>query len=104
MNEQVIEAMRAIVANDRDGIQCEACGARGGLRLASEIGCLEAYLATLDAPKGETKFPMRDFVCAQPVRGAGDDAFLVTLSCGHRLATRKKEVRYPCRECGPLPT
>ena len=41
--------------------------------------------------------PSRDIMHAVEMEGTG--AFLVTLSCGHRLATRKKELRYLCREC-----
>ena len=39
----------------------------------------------------------RNVVFAEPVGGTG--GYLVTLDCGHKLATRKRELSYDCREC-----
>lgn len=39
----------------------------------------------------------RNVVFAEPVGGTG--GYLVTLDCGHKLATRKQQISYDCREC-----
>lgn len=42
-------------------------------------------------------FPTRGILYAEMVEGT--DGFLVTLSCGHKKATRTKASSYECREC-----
>jgi len=41
---------------------------------------------------------MPDVVHVEDVRGGG---FLVSLDCGHKLATRVRALSYPCRVCRP---
>lgn len=43
----------------------------------------------------------RTAVMAEDVAGTG--GWLVTLMCGHKIATRKQAVSYECRECAPAP-
>lgn len=52
--------------------------------------------------------PLRDIVFSEPVkRQIGDEErperYLVTLICGHKLYTDKKQAEYPCRECKETP-
>jgi len=42
--------------------------------------------------------PMRELVFAEEVVGS-EGGWLVSLDCGHKIATRKRLVSYPCREC-----
>lgn len=46
----------------------------------------------------EPVYPMRDIVSAQEVKGQ-PDRWLVTLICGHKKFTDRKEAQYQCREC-----
>lgn len=46
---------------------------------------------------------MRNMVFAEPVFGG--DGYLVTLDCGHKMATRERRVAYHCWACeGPVST
>jgi hypothetical protein len=57
---------------------------------------VRAYLAAPHQTPGEGTV-RRFVVFVEPV--VGTDGFLVTLNCGHKLATRKQEFSYDCREC-----
>lgn len=41
----------------------------------------------------------REPIHAEPVAGDAEGGCLVTLSCGHKLATRVRAPRYPCSAC-----
>jgi len=67
MNEKVIEAIRAVVDTHTDRLPglCEWCGETNSHGKDCPVGDFQAYLATLDEPKGETmrvRIPIR--VCA----------------------------------------
>jgi len=49
----------------------------------------------------KTEPPLQKIVFAEVIRGGSEEhgPWLVTLACGHKLATRKQQVSYPCQEC-----
>ncbi len=69
--------------------------------LVQSAAVFVAWIEALDrrALKGNAPTPLeRDMVTAVEVDG-DPGAWLVTLSCGHKTATRERRVKYACRAC-----
>jgi hypothetical protein len=43
------------------------------------------------------EWPMREMIGIQEIKG--NTAHLITLECGHKIATREQQIRYPCSQC-----
>lgn len=91
--EELAEAVEAAT----DAQQGRAPVASLRKELVQLTAVLVAWVEAIDRrPKDGSR--MRNMVSAVEVAGSSS-SWLVTLDCGHKVATRERRVMYPCRNC-----